>query len=127
MHAVKLEGGGPQAVEATRRLTEAGIPVMSHLGLTPQSVHRMGGFKVQGKDPAVAARILPHDEADLALLTDDGTRFRLFASTGDGAPELLCRDDRCFLRNLSQPQVFEAVTGFARGLRSGVSAPVRPT
>jgi 3-methyl-2-oxobutanoate hydroxymethyltransferase len=61
MHAVKLEGGGPMAVEATRRLTEAGIPVMGHLGLTPQSVHRMGGFKVQGKDPAVAARIL--DEA----------------------------------------------------------------
>jgi len=58
MHAVKLEGGGPQAVEATRRLTEASIPVMGHLGLTPQSVHRMGGFKVQGKDPAVAARIL---------------------------------------------------------------------
>jgi 3-methyl-2-oxobutanoate hydroxymethyltransferase len=61
MHAVKLEGGGPMAVEATRRLTEAGIPVMGHLGLTPQSVHRMGGFKVQGKDPAVAARIF--DEA----------------------------------------------------------------
>jgi len=58
MHAVKLEGGGPLAVEVTRRLTEAGIPVMAHLGLVPQSVHRMGGFKVQGKDPAVAARIL---------------------------------------------------------------------
>ena len=58
MHAVKLEGGGPMAVEATRRLIEAGIPAMGHLGLTPQSVHRMGGFKVQGKDPAVAAKIL---------------------------------------------------------------------
>jgi len=58
MHAVKLEGGGPQAVEATRRMTEAGIPVMGHLGLTPQSVHRMGGFKVQGKEPAVAARFI---------------------------------------------------------------------
>src|ERR1700738_5007406 len=58
MHAVKLEGGGPMAVEATRRLTEAGIPVMGHIGLTPQSVHRMGAFKVQGKDPVVAARIL---------------------------------------------------------------------
>ena len=58
MHAVKLEGGGPLAVEVTRRLTEAGIPVMGHLGLVPQSVHRMGGFKVQGKEPEVAARIL---------------------------------------------------------------------
>jgi len=58
MHAVKLEGGGPQAAEVTRRLVEASIPVMGYVGLTPQSVHRMGGFKVQGKDPAVAARIL---------------------------------------------------------------------
>jgi transcriptional regulator with GAF, ATPase, and Fis domain len=73
----------------------------------------------------VAARIVPHDEANLALLTEDGTHFRLFASTGDGAPELLCREDRCILRDPSQPRVFEAVPGHARGLRSGVSAPVR--
>ena len=56
MHAVKLEGGGP-AIEITRRLTESGVPVMGHLGLTPQSVHGMGGFKVQGKSDAQAARI----------------------------------------------------------------------
>jgi 3-methyl-2-oxobutanoate hydroxymethyltransferase len=57
MHAVKLEGAGP-VVEITRRLTEVGIPVMGHLGLTPQSVHGMGGFRVQGKTEAQAARIL---------------------------------------------------------------------
>jgi 3-methyl-2-oxobutanoate hydroxymethyltransferase len=57
MHAVKLEGGG-RVVELTRRLTEMGIPVMGHLGLTPQFVHQMGGFKVQGKSQAQAARIL---------------------------------------------------------------------
>jgi 3-methyl-2-oxobutanoate hydroxymethyltransferase len=57
MHAVKLEGAGP-IVEITRRLTEIGIPVMGHLGLTPQSVHGMGGFKVQGRTQAQAARIL---------------------------------------------------------------------
>jgi 3-methyl-2-oxobutanoate hydroxymethyltransferase len=57
MHAVKLEGGG-QVVEITRRLTDIGIPVMGHLGLTPQSVHQMGGFKVQGKTQAQATRIL---------------------------------------------------------------------
>jgi 3-methyl-2-oxobutanoate hydroxymethyltransferase len=45
-------------VEIARRLTELGIPVMGHLGLTPQSVHQMGGFKVQGKSQAQAARIL---------------------------------------------------------------------
>ena len=57
MHAVKLEGGG-RIVEITRRLTEMGIPVMSHLGLTPQFVHQMGGFKVQGKSESQAARIV---------------------------------------------------------------------
>ena len=67
MHAVKLEGGGP-VVEITRRLTEIGIPVMGHLGLTPQSVHTMGGFKVQGKTEKQAARIL----ADARALEDAG-------------------------------------------------------
>ena len=62
MHAVKLEGGG-RVVEITGRLTEAGIPVMGHLGLTPQFVHQMGGFKVQGKTQAQAARILADAKA----------------------------------------------------------------
>src|SRR6266853_873604 len=73
----------------------------------------------------VAARIVPHDEANLALVTEDGSRFRLFASTADGAPELLCRGDRCFLADLSQPRLFSPGQGFARGLLSGISAPVR--
>ncbi|HKW58411.1 MAG TPA: 3-methyl-2-oxobutanoate hydroxymethyltransferase [Candidatus Dormibacteraeota bacterium] len=67
MHAVKLEGGG-QVIEITRRLTEIGIPVMGHLGLTPQSVHTMGGFKVQGKTDKQAARIL----ADAKALEEAG-------------------------------------------------------
>ncbi|HJL19254.1 MAG TPA: 3-methyl-2-oxobutanoate hydroxymethyltransferase [Sandaracinaceae bacterium LLY-WYZ-13_1] len=55
--AVKLEGG--ESVAPTiRRIVEAGIPVMAHVGLTPQSVHAMGGFKVQGKSDAQAERIL---------------------------------------------------------------------
>lgn len=55
--AVKLEGGAP-VVETVRRLTEAGIPVMAHLGLTPQSVHQFGGHRVQGKTPEAAERLL---------------------------------------------------------------------
>jgi 3-methyl-2-oxobutanoate hydroxymethyltransferase len=55
--AVKLEGGQPVA-EHVRRLSEIGIPVMGHVGLTPQSVHAMGGFRVQGKTEDAAARIL---------------------------------------------------------------------
>ena len=47
--AVKVEGG-QKRTELVRRILDAEIPVMGHIGLTPQSVHRMGGFKVQGKD-----------------------------------------------------------------------------
>jgi 3-methyl-2-oxobutanoate hydroxymethyltransferase len=48
MHAVKLEGGADVA-DKIRRIVAAGIPVMGHVGLTPQSVHAMGGFKLQGR------------------------------------------------------------------------------
>ena len=55
--AVKLEGGREYA-DTVLKITRAGIPVMAHLGLTPQSIHQIGGFKVQGKQEASAARIL---------------------------------------------------------------------
>ena len=57
--AVKIEGGASRA-ELVERLTDAEIPVVGHLGLTPQSVHRMGGYRVQGKTVA-AMRKLMHD------------------------------------------------------------------
>lgn len=56
-HAVKLEGGIAVA-ETIARIVAAGIPVMAHIGLTPQSVHAMGGFRVQGRDDDGARRIL---------------------------------------------------------------------
>lgn len=55
--SVKLEGG-EEVAENVRRIVMAGIPVMGHLGLTPQSVHAMGGFKVQGKSEAAVERLL---------------------------------------------------------------------
>ena len=55
--AVKLEGGVDVA-PLVERLVGAGIPVMGHVGMTPQSVHAFGGFKVQGRDPDARARIL---------------------------------------------------------------------
>lgn len=54
---VKLEGGASM-VETVRFLTGRGIPVCGHLGLTPQSVHQLGGYRVQGKDSAAAQKIL---------------------------------------------------------------------
>ncbi len=56
--AVKLEGGYPAMVETVQFLTQRGIPVMGHIGLTPQSVHQFGGYRKQGKDEQNAERIL---------------------------------------------------------------------
>jgi 3-methyl-2-oxobutanoate hydroxymethyltransferase len=56
-HAVKLEGGR-RVAELVGRLTDAGIPVMGHLGLTPQSVNQFGGWRVQGREEEQAHRIL---------------------------------------------------------------------
>jgi len=57
MDAVKLEGGRERA-EAVRAIVGSGIPVMGHLGLTPQSVHQLGGFHAQAKDAAAAQRLI---------------------------------------------------------------------
>lgn len=62
-HMVKLEGGAVM-VETVRFLVERGVPVCAHIGLTPQSVHQLGGYKVQGKDKA-AADVLADDAVAL--------------------------------------------------------------
>lgn len=56
-HSVKLEGGAQHA-ELVRKLVSAGIPVMAHIGLTPQSVHQLGGFKIQGRGDGEADVLL---------------------------------------------------------------------
>lgn len=56
-HVVKLEGGRWIA-ESTRLLVERGIPVCAHMGLTPQSINRLGGFRVQGRDPQQAQALV---------------------------------------------------------------------
>lgn len=58
-HMVKLEGGGWTA-DTVRFLVERGIPVCGHLGLTPQSVHALGGWRVQGRDEAGAQLLMQH-------------------------------------------------------------------
>ncbi|KXK12345.1 MAG: 3-methyl-2-oxobutanoate hydroxymethyltransferase [Chloroflexi bacterium OLB14] len=57
MDAIKLEGGRERA-DAVRAIVGAGIPVMGHLGLTPQSVHQLGGFRAQGKTATAAKKLL---------------------------------------------------------------------
>ncbi|MGI6649998.1 MAG: 3-methyl-2-oxobutanoate hydroxymethyltransferase [Syntrophomonadaceae bacterium] len=61
-HAVKIEGGR-ERVAVVRALTESGIPVMGHIGLTPQTVHQLGGFRVQGKDVESARRLIDDAKA----------------------------------------------------------------
>ena len=78
--SVKLEGGRDFA-EHVRRITAASIPVMAHLGLTPQSVHAMGGFKVQGRGAEAAERLLE----DARILEQAGA----FALLLEGIPSEL--------------------------------------
>jgi 3-methyl-2-oxobutanoate hydroxymethyltransferase len=79
--AVKLEGA---EVELTRRLVRAGIPVMGHLGLTPQSVNQLGGFKVQARDAEAAAQLV----ADARALEEAGA----FALVLECVPEGLAAE-----------------------------------
>ncbi len=67
-NCIKLEGASPLVVELVARLVDAGIPVMGHLGLTPQSIHQLGGHRVQGRDETSASRIL----AGASALQDAG-------------------------------------------------------
>jgi 3-methyl-2-oxobutanoate hydroxymethyltransferase len=60
--SVKLEGG-VQVADTVRFIVDAGIPVMGHIGLTPQSINQLGGYRVQGKTPAAAVRLIDDAEA----------------------------------------------------------------
>mgnify|MGYP001012861509 CR=1 FL=1 len=80
---VKIEGGTDMA-ETTRFLTARGIPVCAHVGLTPQSVHLLGGYRVQGRNDAAAARVLAdalaQQEAGAGLLVLEAIPQTLAAS-----------------------------------------------
>jgi 3-methyl-2-oxobutanoate hydroxymethyltransferase len=80
--AVKLEGGVAMA-EVVHRVVECGIPVMGHIGLTPQSVHQLSGFKVQGKTSDAAIRLVE----DACALSDAGA----FAIVLEAIPAPLAR------------------------------------
>ena len=98
-HMVKLEGGRPM-LETVRFLTERGIPVCGHLGLTPQSVHQFGGFKVQGKQQDAAERMI--EEA--RLLEEAGAGMIVL----EAVPAALAR------------QITAAVRGPTIGIGAGV-------
>lgn len=66
--AVKIEGAGDSALMTTEELVEAGVPVMGHVGLTPQSVNALGGYRTQARDAVAAAKLLE----DCVALQDAG-------------------------------------------------------
>jgi 3-methyl-2-oxobutanoate hydroxymethyltransferase len=70
--ALKLEGAGEESVRAVRALVRVGVPVMGHLGFTPQSVHQLGGFRVQGRDEQAAEQLV-----DDARRLEDAGAFSL--------------------------------------------------
>ncbi len=82
-HMVKLEGGG-WTVPTVRFLVERGIPVCAHLGLTPQTVHALGGYRVQGRDDAAAQTLRQHalelQDAGAAMLVLEMVPAALSAS-----------------------------------------------
>ncbi len=82
-HSVKLEGGAVHA-ELVQHLVTAGIPVMGHIGLTPQSYHQLGGFKVQGRDKGGRERLL----ADAHALQDAGA----YAIVLEAIPQDIARE-----------------------------------
>ncbi|MBN2567879.1 MAG: 3-methyl-2-oxobutanoate hydroxymethyltransferase [Deltaproteobacteria bacterium] len=80
---VKLEGG-KEVSAVVKRISSAGIPVMAHLGLTPQSIHKLGGYKVQGRDKLDARRMLE----DAKILEDAGA----FSLVLECVPEKLAKE-----------------------------------
>ncbi len=82
-HAVKLEGG-VRVAETVRAIVKTGIPVMGHIGLTPQSVHGFGGYRIQGRGEAAAQRL----REDALALQDAG----VFSIVLEGIPTALATE-----------------------------------
>ena len=83
--AIKLEGGAG-VIDQTRAVVAAGIPVMGHIGLTPQTADKLGGFKVQGKDAARARVILD----DARKLEDAGCFSIILECVPDRLAKMIC-------------------------------------
>ncbi len=144
---VKVEGGVNMA-ETTAFLTSRGIPVCAHVGLTPQSVHQLGGYRVQGKEESGAAKLLrealAHQDAGAALivleaipvaLADEATRALRIPTIGIGASKAcsgqilvlhdildisLGRKAR-FVKNFmaGQPSIAAAIAAYVAAVKDG--------
>lgn len=100
INAVKIEGRSKDTLALIERLADGGIPVIGHLGLTPQHVHILGGFRVQGRDDAARKKIL-QDAKDIAAAG-------AVAIVLEGIPELLGKE------------ITEAITVPTIGIGAGI-------
>jgi 3-methyl-2-oxobutanoate hydroxymethyltransferase len=138
--AVKLEGGDETSAEHVRTLVRAGIPVMGHIGLTPQSVHALGGYRVQGRESAAADRLREEaghlDEAGAfaivlelvpAPLAAEITRVVSVPTIGIGAGagtdgQVLVLYDMLGLNEAFTPRFLKRFAQLGEQTRAGVSA-----
>jgi 3-methyl-2-oxobutanoate hydroxymethyltransferase len=141
--AVKLEGGDEEAGRHVRALVRAGIPVMGHVGLTPQSVHAFGGYRVQGRDEKNAGRILEEArrleecgcfavvlQLPPAALAADITRALTIPTIGIGAGvsvdgQVLVLYDMLGLNDSFRPRFLQLFANLADETRKGLSGYVR--
>jgi 3-methyl-2-oxobutanoate hydroxymethyltransferase len=137
--AVKIEGGDEQTCDCVRALVRAGIPVMGHIGLTPQSVHAVGGYRVQGRESADALRIREEatrlQEAGCfsivlelmpAALAADVTRALRIPTIGIGAGpsvdgQVLVLYDMLGLNDGFKPKFLRRFSNVAEQARDGIS------
>lgn len=138
--AVKLEGGDDAAAEVVSTLVRAGIPVMGHIGLTPQSVHAIGGYRVQGREQSDAQRIVAEarrlEEAGCfsivlelmpAHLAADITRALRIPTIGIGAGaacdgQVLVLYDMLGLNDGFKPKFLKRFGNLAEDTRTAVTA-----
>lgn len=141
-HAVKIEGAAGN-LELIRHLTESGVPVMGHLGLTPQFLHLLGGYKVQGKTSESAARIKEDAQALQnagcfalvlecvpAKLAGEITAMLSIPTIGIGAGsetdgQVLVFQDLCGLNLDFQPHFVKAFTNGHEQLTNGINTYVQ--
>ncbi len=115
---VKLEGGGWTA-ETVRFLTQRGVPVCAHLGLTPQSVFALGGYRIQGRDESSAATLIAHarelSEAGAAMLVLELIPSALARRVADAAPGLITIGIGAGAGCSGQVLVLQDMLGITRG------------
>ena len=116
-HMVKIEGGR-WLEETVRFLTERAIPVCGHLGLTPQSVHQFGGYRVQGKTSEAAKRIIEDAETiGIGAGPDCSGQVLVLHDMLNVYPGRKARFVRNFMEG--QPSIEEAIKAYIRAVKDG--------